>query len=162
VLYICFQNVKEALGLLAAQYGYQKIQAGEFVKEVNSGWLQKLFHADLNGQNSQSERGSILVVQLLFESGSHDWITRTFSPEVLEKIEAVFDQIVIDIPGTFEVDYGEYLARVFPPLVFIVSSDIVTKSIVDAALSRYEMYGISPFGIILNRVPLAYIEHIPV
>lgn len=162
VLYICFQNVKEALGLLAAQHGYHQIQAGEFVKEVHSGWLQKLFHADLNEQNNQSGRGSILVVQLLFESGSHDWITRTFSPEVLEKIEAVFDHILIDIPGTFEVDYGEYLARVFPPLVFIVSSDIVTKSIVDSALSRYEMYDISPLGIILNRVPLAYIEHIPV
>lgn len=147
VLYLCFQDAKEQLQPFVTEDNYHHIQLHEFVEKVVSGTIVEL------------TKGNFLILHLIVESDSHEWVNNLITPDIFHRLNQLFTHTVVDIPGTFEVDFGEYLARMIPTLLFIIASDVVTKSIVDSGLGRYEMYGVSPLGIILNKVPHSYIEH---
>jgi Mrp family chromosome partitioning ATPase/capsular polysaccharide biosynthesis protein len=108
----------------------------------------------------------------IVEQGKPDCIKTAFDPSMKELLKSdrmaqlwkdlseKYDVIVIDTPAIVEDDYALNLVNWVDLCVFVIGSAVVKRDHVDASFRELERRGITPCGIVLNRVVAAYIDDV--
>lgn len=111
------------------------------------------------------------TIDEIIAKGSLDHIRVGRDPEMKEHIKSdamkklwdvlrhSYDVIIVDVPGILEDEYAINAVTLTEECLFVVGSSIVDKKQVDASFGHLEIYGVSPIGIVLNRVQPLHLDN---
>lgn len=80
--------------------------------------------------------------------------------KLLNSLMSKYDIILLDAPGILEETGAIRIASVSEQTLFVVGSKIVDKNAIDMSFKDLEIYGIHPYGAILNRVLPVYMDKV--
>ena len=79
---------------------------------------------------------------------------------LLSSVKKSYEIILIDTPGIIEEEFAINTVSLADICLFVIGSSIVDKKYVDASLREFEVHGVRPIGIVLNRVLPIYEENL--
>jgi len=82
--------------------------------------------------------------------------------EQLNELKKAFEMIIFDVPNLVENDIAEHITGFAEATIFVIGSNVVSRSVADAGMLHFELYGIRPLGIVLSRVNPTYLDKISI
>lgn len=159
---------KTTLATQLAQYSAERgrstlvIYMDPRVSEHFPATKQKGLAEVLNGKASISEiiqEGPFYSIRLLYEDSAMKELVRSKAmSELWSSLGKQFDWIIVDAPGIIADDYAINLAKNCQVTLYVIGSSQTSKGLIDEAMKELSSAGITPQGIILNRVLPVYIE----
>lgn len=98
------------------------------------------------------------------KAGDHPEMKELVKSESMKKLwdalRQSYEIIILDVPGIIEDEFAINVTGIADQCLFVVGSSKVNKNYVDASLKEFEIHGIKPSGIILNRVLPIYEDNL--
>jgi uncharacterized protein involved in exopolysaccharide biosynthesis/Mrp family chromosome partitioning ATPase len=110
------------------------------------------------------EKGSRSIAHLSItcDVNSHKLLRSEELKTLLSGLEKTFHMVIFDVPNLCDNDIAEYVTGFAEATIFVIGSNVVPKSVADAGMLHFELYGIRPLGIVLSRVNPTYLDKISI